>query len=302
MAEYGCDVLIPESGHRICSDVQKALQAKGLRCENMNASEVFWDEFGYIRMLKRRIAECRPRVVMPVFRSEFIARHRDELPQEVVIPIDSAENIRRLDDKVSASLLCNELGIAQPRIYKKEEIEQISRYPVVFKRASGLNGMGVYMPRSEHALKNLIASSGKGGYLIMDYVEGYDCCVDAVRWGSYFHAEAYRVVLQKKRGYSVLRRTIKAPELVESVRQMLDNVGYKGVCGVDFRVEKSTGKAFFLECNPRFSGGLRSQLQAGFNQPFILYQLALGNQPEPVRFRRGLFSCEWDELLKLLRK
>ena len=300
--DFNCDVLVPEQGHRICSVVLKALRTKGLHCEEMDASKVFWDEHGYIRLLRRRIAECRPRMVMPVFRSEFIARHRDELPPEVIVPIDSAEHIHLLDDKVSSSALCRELGIAQPRMYGDDEIGQICRYPVVYKRAAGLNGAGVLMPQSEHALRNLISSAGKKGHLIMDYIEGYDCCVDAVRWGNYFHAEAYCVVLQKKRGCSVVRRTVKAPELIATVRKLLDSVDYQGACGVDFRIGKETGKAYFLECNPRFSGGLRSQLQAGFNQPFILFQLAMGLEPKPVRARYGLYSCDWKDLFEMQRR
>ena len=300
MDDYGCDVLVPERGHRICGLVIDALRSQGLRCEDMDACDVFWDEFGYIRLLKRRISECRPRMIMPVFRSEFIARHREELPRDIIYPFDSAEKIHRLDDKVSASALCTELGIPQPRMYADDEVGEIKQFPVVFKRSSGLNGTGIYMPRTEEALRKLIASSGNKGHLVMDFVEGYDCCVDAVRWGNFFHAEAYRVLLQKKRGLSVIRRTVKAPALVEWVRRILDEVDYQGVCGADFRVERETGKAYFLECNPRFSGGLRSQLGAGFNQPFILYQLASGMKPDEVHFHRGRFSCEWDDLRTLL--
>ena len=74
----------------------------------------------------------------------------------------------------------------------------------------------------------------------------------------------------KAKGISILRESIEGSDLIAVARKLLDAVDYQGVCGLDFRREAGTGKAYFLECNPRFSGGLCSQIASGFDLPALL--------------------------------
>jgi len=300
--EHGCDILIPEIGGRIGALVMKSLSAKGLVCEVLDDSKIpINDEWGYIRKLKKKVAECMPGMIIPIFKAEMIARHRNELPSEIIIPIDTLENLQILDNKVSASELCTRLGIQQPRLYTDEQISQIEHFPVVFKRPDGLSGSSVYFPKSEKAITNLIKACGGRPHLVMDFIEGYDVCVDALRWGDYFHAECYKVILPKRKGISILRKSVRRPDLVEKVKIILDSIDYKGVCGVDFRVDQKTGKAFFLECNPRFSGGLKSQLQGGFDIPFAIYSIANGETPPKVKFKKICYSFEYEPLKSYIK-
>lgn len=296
--EFLCDILVPENGGKIGDAVFDSLVRHGLNCQRLDDSKVTGDGPGYIRHLKRVVEQVRPRMILPLFKAELIARFRDEFPTEIIIPISSEELIRSLDSKCFTSGLCTELGIEQPRLYRDDEIDSITRYPLVFKRDAGLGGCGVYFPKTYKALSNLVKASGAKGHLVMDYIDGYDICVDAVRWNGYFHAECYRVILPKMKGISFLRRSVCAPELVEKMKMILEKTDYQGICGADFRIDSRTGKAYFLECNPRFSGGLKSQIAAGFDIPYIMWQLCTGQEPDRVNFRKGSFSGEWDELMQ----
>lgn len=93
----------------------------------------------------------------------------------------------------------------------------------------------------------------------------------------------------KGKGVSRLRIGVIEPVLVEYVRRILDAVDYHGVCGVDFRIDKA-GNAFFLECNPRFSGGIESALASGFDIPYIYYCLACGLPVRETRFTPGIVT------------
>ena len=109
-------------------------------------------------------------------------------------------------------------------------------------------------------------------YLIEEYVEGEDVSVDIVRWGSQFHAACYRTLSRRQRqGPAERRESCEAPQLVAYGRQLVEAAGFEGVCGLDFRVTPE-GRICFLECNPRFTGGLATQREAGFDIPWLFYQ------------------------------
>ena len=116
--------------------------------------------------------------------------------------------------------------------------------------------------------------SGKR-FLTEEYIEGTDWSVDAVRFDGYFRCGCYRSLASNGQGPSLRREIGDNPRLEGYARRLLDAIDYHGVCGFDFRVD-SSGKAYFLECNPRLTGGLSTQLQTGFNIPSILVRKALG--------------------------
>lgn len=294
------DILIADRGGKIGKAVEASLRAHGLSVEVLDESAVVNDEPGYIRLLKRKVEECRPRLAMPIFKGEWVARHAEEI--DCAAPVAPADTIAILDDKVKCSELCSRLGIRQPGMYSDEEVSRIKEWPVVFKRADGLSGSSVYFPKDRKALENLIRSSRKP-HLTMDFIEGYDCSVDAIRWpmadGSVFwSAMAYRVIFPRRKGISSVRLGTVRKDLEETARRILDAVDYKGVCGLDFRISRQTGEAFFLECNPRFSGGIRSSLTAGLDLPFLLWKLANGERPSAPKLRTHRLSIDFDTLLE----
>lgn len=243
----------------------------------------------YIRTLKAAVGEYDPKVIIPIFFPEILAAHRDEFPG-IIIPLDSPRTIRLLDDKLSACRLAASLGIPQPRRFNS--IDEVDSYPCVFKRTSGQGGDSVYFPGKRQALECLLRNAGDPDrYLITEFVEGDNVCVDALRWDGFFHAEAYRVLEPKGKGVSTLRRSEEAPALVEYVRRMLDAVDFHGVCGVDFRVDRD-GNACFLECNPRFSGGIESAIASGFDIPYLYYRLACGLpvSEQDIHFTPGVLT------------
>lgn len=284
MANKGHDVLVTGSGSStVGRQVARSLSRRGIRvCFTDNFRKL--NEHDYVRQIKEVAAAEGVRMIVPIFDPQLLSRHRQEFP-DMVIPVDDAVKIDRLDDKLSACSLASELGILQPRIYG--DVESVDHYPVVFKRVDGHGGDSVYFPKLRKSLENLVRSSRPGSYLITEEIDGCDVSVDAIRWDGFFFAGAYKVILPKAKGISVLRESIDAPELVEAARRMLDAVDYRGVCGFDFRVAED-GRAYFLECNPRFSGGLRSQTASGFDMPWLLWRAANGLPLEVPRFRPGV--------------
>lgn len=276
------DVLLTGAVGKVGDAVLKDLRSRGLEAE---VSDIPADAVSFPELVRSTGA----RMVMPVFYPEKLAAAVGRLPEGVIAAVDSADKLLLLDDKVNASALASRLGINQPRMYSTAA--DVERWPCVFKRATGLGGSGVYFPRTAEALERLMATSGATGAQVMDYVQGADYSVDALRWDGYFRGEAYKVLLPHGKGTSFLRRSVTAPRLVEVARAMLDELDYHGVCGFDFRVTPD-GNAFFLEANPRFSGGVRTQIMSGFDQPYLLWRLASGLQAGESVFRPGRYCID----------
>jgi len=267
--------------------VARSLRDKGLKVNIMERPNAKKREAFFIDSLKEAVSVYEPGMILPIFFPEVLAAHRDEFPG-IVIPLDDREKIIRLDNKLSACELASSLDIPQPRRYLSPD--EVESYPCVFKRVNGQGGDSVYFPGKRSALDCLLRNaSSPTGYMITEFIEGENVCVDALRWDGFFYAAAYKVLDPPGKGVSRLRESIEAPELVSYARRILDAVDYHGVCGVDFRLDPD-GNAYFLECNPRFSGGLASAIASGFDIPWLYCRLALGlpTPEQSIRFIPGI--------------
>lgn len=244
------------------------------------------DAPGYLRALHKAVEDTGARAIIPIFFPEVLARHRSSF-EGLLIPIEQEDKILLLDNKRSACGLAASLGIPMPRIYSSAD--EVDSWPVVFRRCSGQGGDSVYFPRNRKALDNLLGTASDA--LTTEFIQGDDVSVDALRWDGFFFAAVYKVLEPKGKGVSTKRISIDAPELVGYARTMLDKLDYHGVCGMDFRMD-AQGKPWFLECNPRFSGGLESALESGFDIPALLWELADGRKPaaSDIRFTPGIIT------------
>lgn len=255
------------------------------------AQNMFRDEPGYRIFLDRAVREYDPDIIIPVGSGLALARFREGVPvvknykvfpENVQAIVECSDKLTLLDSKVRCSQMATDLGILQPRIYGNQEYidyEAISDWmSVVFKRDKSFGGCGVFRPTSREAVERLIAHQPEMPFILQEYVEGYDVSVDAVRAPGFFKAGCYRSLARKQgQGPASERMAMINQEACSIAQRILDHVDYNGVCGFDFLISESDGKAYFLECNPRFTGGIGTQIEAGFDIPFeLLSQYAEG--------------------------
>ena len=279
-----CDILLFGTMGHIGEDVQYCLEQRNLKVARVDfLQNVFRDEFGYHRTLIKEVRRLSPSVVIPVGDNLAMARACPLLPSSTAVAVESEQKILLLGGKVSFSNLVSELGIRQPKLYagsadtglpsaeKARTMDKDEIVQVVFKRDISFGGHGVHRPLSMQALDQLIAHQRPGEpYLIEEFIYGDDYSVDAVRFGSYFRAGAYKTLTSNGNGPSTERKAVQFPQLTEVAHRIMDAVDYNGLCGFDFKVDKN-GTPFILECNPRFTAGVRTQFESGFDIPYLLY-------------------------------
>ena len=275
----------------IGQDVRDALGVHGLDVRIMDfAQNVQRDEFGYRRLLMKTVAACRPRMIMPIGNPVTLAKIAGEAAagesprafpgiwNGIVFAVESLDKIRQLDGKVSCSRLAASLGIRQPTIYSSPE--EAGDRQVIFKRDISFGGQGVHLPWNRKSLDNLIAHQSPGEpYLIEEFIKGDDYSIDVLRFPGFIRTGCYKVVEHhpasggSDRGSmcpSTQREMGTFPEIEQMALSILEKIDYNGICGMDFRVD-AAGIPYFLECNPRFTGGVKSQVASGFDLPYLLY-------------------------------
>ena len=311
--ENNCDIILTYCWNRVGYTILRTLSEKGLKVWAADTSkknicsmskfctgsftypDPFTEEEAFICVLKEKVTELKPRVLMPTHdESVVIMRHREEFPKELVIPYESEEMLLNLANKAWATKMAKEAGCPIPKVY--QSVEEVESYPVVFKTVIGNSAKGVYFPKSKDELLALMQESHGNVFskdsemLLQEWIGGTDYSVDCVRWDGFWKSSVYHALVTKTDGggTTTQREIVAAPELEKYAKLLLDAVDFHGVCGLDFRYDPETGKSAFFEVNARFTGGLATPVAAGFNIPWAVYKLATeGRYDEPCDARIG---------------
>ncbi len=302
-----CDVILTYCWNRVGYTILKSLHQKGLKVWAADTSkrnicsmskfctgsftypDPFTEEDAFIQVLKDKVAELRPRVLMPTHdESVVIMRHRDEFPADLIIPYEGEEKLLLLANKAKSTELARKAGVPVPEVYKS--IDEVKSYPVVFKTVIGNSAKGVFFPKDREELVKLMDEHRDEETLLEEWIGGTDYSVDCVRWNGFCKTSVYHALVTKTDGggTTTQREIVNMPQLEAAALKLMDAVDFHGVCGLDFRYDAENNKIAYIETNARFTGGLATPVAAGFDIPWIVYKLATeGKYTEPINVRIG---------------
>lgn len=302
-----CDVIVTYCWNRVGYNILRSLARHGLKVWVADTSRTnicsmsrycsgsfvypdpFKDEAAFIACLRQKVVELSPKMLLPTHdESVVIMRHREELPPDLIIPYEDEELLLRLADKAQSTEVARMAGVPVPEVYRS--VDEVKRYPVVFKTVLGNSAKSVYFPKDKTELLRLMECHKHDRTLLEEWVGGTDYSVDVVRWDGFCHVSTYHALVTKTDGggTTTQRELVSMPELERYARRLVDAVDFHGVCGLDFRYEPSSGRCAYIETNARFTGGLATPITAGFDIPWVLYSLATeGKYEEPVVIKVG---------------
>lgn len=275
LASHGIEVYVADTSKRNICSLSKFVAGSYVY------PDPFTQEEAFIGRLLEIIKELKPEVLLPTHdESLIIAKHREEFPQELIIPIADYELLCTLSDKERATAIAEDAGVPVPHVFV--DIDDIKTYPVVFKAAISNSAKDVYFPDNREDLMCLMKQYEGRKYLIQEKFPGCDYSVDCVRGKDFFKATVYRALVTKTEGggTTTQRIIVDRPDLVDYAERLLDNVDYQGVCGLDFKVDDLHQSVAFIEVNARYTGGLATPVAAGFDIPYIHFCLATGKSFE----------------------
>lgn len=230
----------------------------------------------------------------------LLLNNRDQLPG-ITLPFADISSVDALADKYALMQLAETLNVPIPKTWYASgphnlpvELNSL-HYPLVLKPSkSWLDHNGTWLHTNvrfaEHAedaanilehdpafqthsfmLQECVPGKGEGVFALYDH-------------GKPLAFFAHKRLREKppRGGVSVLSESAAVdPKLLSYTRTLLDHVGWHGIAMVEFKVSED-GTPYLMEINTRFWGSLQLAVDAGVDFPWLLYQLACGEQVSPV--------------------
>jgi predicted ATP-grasp superfamily ATP-dependent carboligase len=233
-----------------------------------------------------------PYVLLPVHKETWLfAKHRERFEPHISLPLTSHEKMARVHDKGALALLAEELGILIPPTRQFQSLDEVYRsvpdlkFPVFLKVREGASGVGIKKCNSPEELTRSFREF-VDGYglstdefpLVQEGIDGEDHCVSALfDRGRCVAKMTYRNVrvFPRTTGASALRQAVPLPDGEAAAVKLLSHLDWHGIAELDFRVG-TDGRAYLIEVNPRFFGGLPQALASNVDYPWLMYRIATG--------------------------
>ena len=172
-------------------------------------------------------------------------------------------------------------------------------YPLVVKPVDGRSSQGLRMANSAKEMELVVELCGTdlGQYIVQPKISGPVITVDVVRNPETEECVCIprRELLRTPNGAGTSVRVFRHPQLEKQCRDIAKALNIRGCVNFEFVEEKTPesadvpGKWRFLECNPRFAGGLAFSHVAGYDMVKNHLNCFTGNGLEPEGEIRELF-------------
>ncbi|CAM2824849.1 hypothetical protein ACSL103130_03825 [Actinomyces slackii] len=247
--------------------------------------------------------------------------HRDALAEHYAIPAPQAAVAARVSDKAVFASICQELGVATPTTviqdfsgaddpqWSPAPVEHLGA-PLIAKPASSAQYNDLRMEDKKkvfvlndasqaHQLWERLRAAGfRGRFLAQELIGGDDTSMRSLTAyvdsrGTALLTGSARVLLEDHAptmlGNPVAMITEPFDELMSSAVRLLEHVGYTGFANFDIKVDPATGRALFLEVNPRIGRNCYYMAAAGKN-PVIpaVRDLLLDRRPAAERLEEEI--------------
>lgn len=230
----------------------------------------------------------------------------------VHIPFPDMQTVDMLANKCTLMKLADTLKIPVPQTWQADSpaelplaLEELP-YPLVLKPGKSWlfqqgqwRRVGVHIaatPMEAREILRVDTAFQVHPFLLQEHVEGHGAGVFALYdSGKPLAFFAHRRLREKppEGGVSVLSESVDVNPLQgQFARMLLEHAGWHGIAMVEYRVTPD-GTPYLMEVNTRFWGSLQLAINAGVDFPYLLYQLACGNQPDPVQAYKTGIRLRW---------
>lgn len=242
----------------------------------------------YLTFLKELIRQEQVGWIIPLIDVEvdLLNRRREEFEGTgVVLCMSPKEVITKLRDKQilgkEVKAVLKKLTKAEGKDYVRVVPSKIAsrvnyetiEYPVILKPVDGRSSIGVYRIYHEDQLgfafsciedPNKLQDTVLDSYLVQPLIKGNVVTVDVVRdRAGHVMCAAREELLRTQNGAGLSVCVFQDEQLTEICRRIAEGLGVLGCVNFEFIKGEGSGCYYFLECNPRFSGGVAFSELAG---------------------------------------
>lgn len=253
------------------------------------------DSDGVVDTVEQELKVRNYDMLLPVNENtvETVVKNRSKFEDHTTVPFLPIEKLRVGLNKRRTIEAAREFDIPHPKTLFSGETdldtaEEVLGYPIVVKpqRGRGRIGVTVCNSREEFERATERTRSQHGAVLFQEFIPRGD---ERGVYTLYDNSGELTALTVQQRlrsnppegGASTYRETVEDPALVELTDRFLTALDWRGLAMAEFRIDSRTGEPMLLEINPRFWGSLALGVYAGVDFPYLLYQLAIGQNPEP---------------------
>jgi predicted ATP-grasp superfamily ATP-dependent carboligase len=232
--------------------------------------------------------------------------YRAEFERVTRLPIPDAPQLAYGLDKARVMQLAERLGIPHPRTMLPASADDVADLAqrlgtrVLVKPRSSSGGRGIAYLRPE--------DDATEAWSRVHTHDPFPMLQECIGSGPKFDVgvlmdENSRVVasfVQKelrhfpvRDGLSTMQESVFRPDLVERAVGLLQAIGWFGLAEVEFMEDPESGETMLLEVNPRFWASIQLAVACGVDFPYLLYQLATGQQVRQTHTYTVGRRCRW---------
>lgn len=263
------------------------------------------DEQAFVRAVSEA---CRRHGIGLIFPShnetEVLASHRAMLPEGTDRLLPKAEHCAIFNNKSASYTLAESLGLDVPRrlpYHDPSEVPAIYREldrgrGVVIKLLTGNSAKGVFYAADANKAQRTVSRLIEQFQLAPDRypqleerIAGHGAGCSMLYWdGREVATFCHRRLREKiaSGGTSTLRESISSPVMEEAARRIFNHVGWHGLAMAEFKVCPQTGRAWFIEVNPRLWGSIPLAVSAGVEFPFLCWTCAVHGAEAAIEHHR----------------
>lgn len=291
LGKRGCHVFVGDTEPWAMSAASRYAHGSFVYPSPFTQAEAFKD------CLLQQIKELKATVLIPVLEETFlVAKYKDELARHVKLVVPDYKQILAAHNKDRWEPLAEKLGIHHPRTAMAADLRvdprkcRELRYPVLIKPKQGGGGWAIQEVKSADDLAVLLAAESYCArpwerFFVQEKIMGETHCVAML-----FCKGALRgkVVYKQLREYpvhygqAVLRQSLHSEAAEANFQRLLESMEWHGVCQADFVVDRASGTPYLVDINPRFWGSVAQAIASGVDFPWLLYQIAMNGDVEPV--------------------
>lgn len=158
------------------------------------------------------------------------------------------------------------------------------KLPAIAKPVTGSASKGLVIIESPDVLGEFNSRADRDNFLLQEYVVGdeytVDCYADST---GRLIAAVPRKRLEVTGGEATKTVTVHHAAVEVLTQKLFVTRSFIGPITVQFIEDKTSGKVYVMEINPRFGGGALCSIHAGMQSPLYVIQEFLGISPQPMK-------------------
>lgn len=255
----------------------------------------------YINSVLEICKRLKVSIIIPTIDLElplFAKIRKRLLKQNIDVLISEFDTIISCDDKLKTHKLFTSLEIPVPMLYSSPSL--VDKFPVYIKPKTGSGTKGHFIAHNADMLNGIIKSVDIDSFIITEFIDGREYTIDVLcDHQNNMIAHCIRMRIETRGGVMDKGMTVYNDAITGHIEKVFRKLRTYGPANIQC-IEKDKN-FYFIEINPRFSGGFPLSVIAGLNIPLLVLKLITKQKisPKELIYKDNIKAASYSEMLPI---